>query len=1129
MKRFVEGGQFFKTVFDTLPVPAFIVDNDIRIHEYNAAAVALFDMEPDRPIRMGNGAALNCINANATSSGCGGGEACKACALRNAVQQAFQGNPVFKAKHGMQVTRGGHIETMRLLITTAPLAHNGKTYVLLTLEDISELEKIRFEREKELKALSEIEGRYAMLYKSVRDAVWVADKDRRVTQCNPAFTELFGYRLEEINGRPISCIYATAYESQKVGERIDDDLGGQGFKLTCQFKRKTGEIFPGEERVHFIKTPGGKVIGLIGLVRDNTEHKQREKALEKRILALTRPLDATHEVTFDDLFDLKTIQRIQDQFAEATGVAAIITRPDGKPITAPSNFCRLCRDIIRGTETGRQNCFWNGAFIRRPFREGPVVKHCLSGGLWDAGASIVVGGHHVANWLIGQVCDESQTEEEMLTYARAIDADRVDYLDAFREVPAMSRKRFERIAGVLFTLARQLSSSAYQNILQARAIAELRNSKTAVSESETRLSQIIAGSPVPTFVVNNHHITTHWNEALEKVTGISAKQVIGTNKQWMAFYARERPVMADLIVDAVPDYEMSKYYSGKYRKSKNIQYAYEAEDFFPDMGADGRWLFFTAAPLRNDAGRIVGAVETLQDTTMRKNAEAALKESEEKYRLLVEHASDAIFIAQGESIKFPNPRALALVGYSARELEKMPFADFIHPADRQAVIERYQERLQGVEPGDVNVFRIRHKSGQYLTVQINSTAIVWDGAPATLNFLRDVTKQKEIEERLRQAQKMEAIGTLAGGIAHDFNNILSGIFGYTELIQLRITEDSELSAYLDAIIHAGNRARDLVDQILAFSRQSVHALKPTEMQYIIGEALRLIRSTFPSTIAIDCRIQEDCGPVLADPTQMHQIIMNLATNAYHAMEDGGGVLTIVLREVQIGSADPGDRVVPAGAYARMILADTGTGIDPEAIDKVFDPYFTTKAEGKGTGMGLSIVHGIIKSHGGRIRVESTPGRGATFQIDLPIIDKPAQKTRDTRHTPVEKGSECILLVDDQQYILDIGQQMLGVLGYDVTAVTSSIEALKVFRAQPERFDIVITDMTMPNMTGDQLSTELIAIRPDIPIVLCTGFSEAMSPEKAASIGIKGFLMKPIVMGDLSAAIRKLLDKDEDSM
>ncbi len=408
----------------------------------------------------------------------------------------------------------------------------------------------------------------------------------------------------------------------------------------------------------------------------------------------------------------------------------------------------------------------------------------------------------------------------------------------------------------------------------------------------------------------------------------------------------------------------------------------------------------------------------------------------------------------------------------------------------------------------------------------------------TVGYARDITKEKEIEEERKRAekekikleaqlikvQKMEAIGTLAGGSAHDLNNILFPISGYTEMLLKDVPEESPLKQSLIEILQGTKRAGNLVKQILTFSRQTDHELKPLKTQLVIKEALKLIKSSLPSTIEITQNVKSDCGLVFADPTQIHQIVMNLCTNAYHTMEETGGKLTVHLKEVVLVVEDLKDPTMMPGKYVCLTVTDTGTGMDQSVIDRIFDPYFTTKEEGKGTGLGLAVAHGIVKSHGGHISVYSESGKGTEFQILLPVIKKQKETAKVETDTPIQKGDERILLVDDEDMITNMEKQMLERLGYHVTARTSSTDALEAFKANPDRFDLIITDMTMPNMTGEQLAAEIIKIRSDIPVILCTGFSEMMSEEKAKSLGIKGFLMKPAVMKDFSYMIRKVLDE-----
>ena len=385
----------------------------------------------------------------------------------------------------------------------------------------------------------------------------------------------------------------------------------------------------------------------------------------------------------------------------------------------------------------------------------------------------------------------------------------------------------------------------------------------------------------------------------------------------------------------------------------------------------------------------------------------------------------------------------------------------------------------------------------------------------------DVTDRIRLKKQLLQAQKMESIGNLAGGIAHDFNNILSSIIGFTELALDETQKGTVLEDSLQEVYSAGKRAKDLVKQILAFARQSDEKRRPIQPGTVAKEVLQLIRSTIPTSIEIRQDINSDSW-IFGNVTQLHQVLMNLCTNAAQAMEKLGGVLNVRLKDVFIDK-DELSIGMKSGDYVEIKVSDTGAGIAPEFIESIFEPYFTTKGPGKGTGMGLAMVKGLVESYIGKITVDSQLGKGATFTLYLPITKK---RSTQGEYVPEQlpQGTERILFVEDEAPIAKMGSHMLEGLGYQVTTRTSSVEALELFRAKPDEFDIVITDMTMPNMTGDNLAVELMKIRPDIPVILCTGYSKEISSETASEIGIKAFAYKPVVKADLAKTIRKVLDK-----
>jgi two-component system cell cycle sensor histidine kinase/response regulator CckA len=524
--------------------------------------------------------------------------------------------------------------------------------------------------------------------------------------------------------------------------------------------------------------------------------------------------------------------------------------------------------------------------------------------------------------------------------------------------------------------------------------------------------------------------------------------------------------------------------------------------------------------------------ELAKSEAERKQAEEALRESEERYRILFEDSRDAVYITtrEGKLIN-ANQSALDLFGYSREELTSVNTLQlYVHPSDAS----KFQKEIK--EKGFVRDYEVafRKKDGTEMDCLLTTTLRRADGGGilAYQGIVRDITKRRQAEEehrklevQLEQAQRMEAIGTLAGGIAHDFNNILSAIMGYTELVREDVPEGTKAHANLQEVLNAGIRAKDLVGQIRAFSRQREHEQKPVRISGIIKEALGLLRPSLPTTIEIRQNIQTESDTVLADPSQIHQVLMNLCTNAAHAMCEKGGILELTLEEVDFDTHDvasyPG---LTPGAYVRLSVSDTGHGMNRRVMKRIFDPYFTTKEKGVGTGLGLAVVDGIVKTHGGAINVYSELEKGTTFHIYLPRTEHPRGVVEAEEIKPFPTGHEHILFVDDEKLLVDIGFQMLERLGYQVTARTSSTEALEAFRAQPEKFDLVITDRTMPNMTGETLAKELTQIRPDIPVILCTGYSEMPSESKLGASAIRDVVRKPIVVREMANTIRRVLEK-----
>jgi PAS domain S-box-containing protein len=515
----------------------------------------------------------------------------------------------------------------------------------------------------------------------------------------------------------------------------------------------------------------------------------------------------------------------------------------------------------------------------------------------------------------------------------------------------------------------------------------------------------------------------------------------------------------------------------------------------------------------------------LIDISETKKMEADLK----RLALAIDHSSDTIMITDTSGfIIYVNPAFEKITGYSKKEAQgKNPRLLQSGKLGKSFYIKLWKTISNGKTWS--GRFVNKKKDGSHYMEDARISP-VFSSNGEIVNYVavkRDVTEKLQLEAQLHQAQKMESIGTLAGGIAHDFNNILFPIVGYAEMLLEDAPEDSPFRNSLNKIYNSSLRAKDLVNQILTFSRQETNELKPIKVQSIIKDALKLMRSTIPTTIKIKSYIKTDCGAIKADPTQIHQIVMNLTTNAYHAMEDKGGELKVNFKEIKLGEQDLTELELKPGIYNCLIVADTGVGMDKDLTNKIFNPFFTTKELGKGTGMGLSVVHGIVKNMDGAINVYSEPGKGTEFHVYFPIKKESFENQVIHPKEKILGGKEQILIVDDEEEILAMEKKMLERLGYQVTSFISSIEALEAFSTNPDGFDLIITDMTMPNMSGDKLSTELIKIRSDIPILLCTGFSETVSEKKAASLGIKGLLFKPIIMKDLAQKIREAIDENSN--
>jgi PAS domain S-box-containing protein len=529
-----------------------------------------------------------------------------------------------------------------------------------------------------------------------------------------------------------------------------------------------------------------------------------------------------------------------------------------------------------------------------------------------------------------------------------------------------------------------------------------------------------------------------------------------------------------------------------------------------------------------------------EEIAERKKAEAEIIRSRERYKLLADNVKDTIWVLRVDDLSFTymSPSVTHLLGYTVDEMLNMKLDQILTPESMDYVRKLRDGIVASGRLVDDDTLTLTlelehiRKDGTRVWAEVSTHALNNGAHPLRMiGVSRDITERKKaqiekqaLESRLAQAQKMESIGVLAGGIAHDFNNILMAILGYTQLARIYIPEDNTAAhEKLARIEKASNRAKGMVAQILAFSRQGSTTKLSVQMGPIVKEAMNLLKASLPSTISLAADFEDNVPSVMADPVQIHQVVINLCSNAAHAMETEGGECRISLSPYHLTKEEASSLNLPSGLYARLSVSDTGQGMDRKILDKIFDPYFTTKEVGKGTGMGLAVVHGIITGCGGRIRVDSALGKGTRFDLLFPAAESPVKNPVDQEDVREIRGQERVLFVDDEKDIRDFAQECLGSLGFQVTTAEDGRAALDLVKAGQETIDIVVTDLTMPHMSGEQLAAEIHLIRPDLPVILCTGYNTYLPEHHADHSGITDILIKPVPGKDLAEAIRQALD------
>ncbi|MBC8206325.1 MAG: PAS domain S-box protein [Kiritimatiellales bacterium] len=843
-----------------------------------------------------------------------------------------------------------------------------------------------------------------------------------------------------------------------------------------------------------LKDTTGKIIGTLNTYADITERKRMQEAIEKQILALTRPLEGGEDITFEQLFNLKDIQRIQDEFSDATGTAALILRPDGTPITEPSNFIDLCK-LIRATEKGCAKCLKSDKAIGARHPGGPLIQPCMSAGLWDAGSNIMVGGKHIASWLIGQVRDETQTEDQMRAYAREIDMDETVFIEAFRNVPAMPREKFEKIAQALSTLANQLSTSAYQNMQQARFISDQKKTEQSLRESEERFKSLHDAS-FGGIAIHDNGIILECNHGLSIITGYSEEELIGMNG------------VTELIAEDSRDVVMDRIQAGDEKPYEATGLRKNGETY--PVRVEARNVLYK--------GKRVRTVE-FRDITERKKTEEELR----RLSTAIEQSPETVMITDIKgTIQYVNPAFTTITGYTREEALGQNPRILKSRAHDEAFYAAMWKRLLAGQIWEGRIVNKR-KDGSLFTEEA-SFAPVKDPNGDVTNFVavkRDITKELLREEQMQQVQKMEAVGQLAGGIAHDFNNILQAILGFSELLLMTLDERAEQPRNnVLEIQKAAQHAADLTRQLLAFSRKQNVDFKPVNLNDAIRNTLSFAKSIIGEAIEIKTDLEPKLNLVEADSRQMERTILNLVLNARDAMPQGG-VLTLKTENICF-LAEDATASIQEGEFACLIISDTGTGIQSDIIEHIFEPFFSTKPPGQGTGLGLAAIYGIIQDHKGWIDVYSEPGRGTTFKMYLPThrCRSPREATKPARH---ETGhGERILVVENDAATQILSKNTLQKAGYVVTVTSTAEEAEILFDKENGRFDLLFSDVILPGKTGTDLAAALLQKNLNLKVLLCSG--HPVNRIKSSTVGRNNlfFLEKPFSIVNLLHLVNQIL-------
>jgi PAS domain S-box-containing protein len=1075
-----ESVEFRKRVFDTSCVPIVVMESEtFQYVDCNPAAAQIYHFSSREEVL---GKTPLDVSAPEQYDGTPSLEKARYC-----IEKALaEGSVVFEWRHQRS---GGEIWDAEVHLMS--FQSGRRQFLQFTLQDITA-------RKRAEEALRESEERYRKIANCIPDLVWIMDLSGHYTYANSAVERTHGWTVEEflqltywdvVSARQAAIDAALLEEGLAIASSPHYDRN-RSRTFESEDVRKDGSTFWAEVTTAFLWSSDGKPHSLIGISRDITERRRAQEALreseEKYRTLFENASDAIFLMCEDRFFDcnVRTLElfgcQVRDQIVGRTPYEfSPLLQPDGRDSRA------FALEKISAALAGQAQSFeWvHTRLDRTPFSAEVSLN------------LVELGGKQLLLAIVRDITQRKRAEEKRLR-DQAFDEVLTQLLAQFASDDGTGLDDLIRTG--LGEIASFMGAEyAFINDVSADRVSWSITHEWFVPQVGSRMAryQNVPAAAIPWAFSRNQ-----------------AGENIVISK------------LADLPPGAATDRQLLE--EAGIRSMLNVPLlgrggVFQGSLVLVWLSRKGEWVSEDISRLRLVSDVIANALE-------RKRAEKAHYESERRMRELLETINLlAVMLDRNGNILFCNDCLLKLLGANKEEtLGENWFQHIVPEPDQSRFLIEFPKFLANANIPSPIEYPIITSAGKVRQIRWDNTLLRDpDGhVVGAASIGRDLTVELELEKQLRNSQKHEALGILAGGIAHDFNNILGAIIGYAELSKVTLAETEQASAYQNEILTAGTRAKELVQQILTIARQQEQLKTPVEIQLIVKEVLRLLSKVLPSSITIRQQLNPQAGTVMADPAQIHQVLMNLCTNASHAMRGlPQGTLEILLEPCLLEDNQANLLgQLPAGEYVQLQVSDTGHGMDAATLDRIFDPYFTTKKPGEGTGLGLAVVRGIITKHGGAIQVNSEWGKGSIFSVYLPRIGGP-RSAENGKVEPFIKGNERILLVDDESQLVQVGRSLLQNLGYKVTAVNSSPEALRIFLASPNDFDLLLTDQTMPDISGVSLAEEVLSVRPDLPVILCTGYTDPIHLQKARQIGIREFLEKPLTRAILSSALRRALD------